>query len=572
MKHVLREFFKERIREVFHKDTIDSHRVRFHNTNSLLKELRSLIIDWRKNKIKQFDTVSLCATELIDSLKADEYISMERYNKELFIEDLKKLAKSEGKNLNAVDELFILDILIERNRIKYLSVLFIKLEEYLNTEEDYTEEKFVPKIKQVDDLISKLGTELINCGFSKSYIYACVNQMTKKPDFDSQFIIFKSKFLTKYVPEFVVIYKIWTAGTQLLDYGIPYVFEEVPEVYLCDKVKNKHPKLVQKEEGCCFFIFKSKSKDYYNAIKNSKAKLAFLLDQVHLGVTNVNILIPDTAIVIDLANKDKGTSQPTNYIMDGRFGSDISLFLRFHSLIGAVERNNNIEQDVKDRLNSALRYLRMGNTTVEMEQRFINYWIALEFLFSSPETDENTFARLKTHLINILYCSYPRRNLLFLNKELVKQGYVVSGTCFSIENIDNLISSITSPLLKYRMHNIKSKLFNHTDKRKDYLNNHETNLTRHMVRIYRLRNELIHEAAIKQDIENITSNLRYYLVFLLNQAIVYFSNVSVHKYDCKKKVSMNDFFSEYIILKKLIQQKYDLDVIMHIPLEIDLIS
>ena len=32
------------------------------------------------------------------------------------------------------------------------------------------------------------------------------------------------------------------------------------------------------------------------------------------------------------------------------------------------------------------------------------------------------------------------------------------------------------------------------------------------------------------------------------------------------------FFSEYIILKKLIQQKYDLDVIMHIPLEIDLIS
>lgn len=154
MKHVLREFFKERIREVFHKDTIDSHRVRFHNTNSLLKELRSLIIDWRKNKIKQFDTVSLCATELIDSLKADEYISMEGYNKELFIDDLKKLAKSDGKNSNGGHELFILDKLIKGNRIEYLSVLFINLEEYLNTEEDYTEEKFVPKIKQVDNLIS----------------------------------------------------------------------------------------------------------------------------------------------------------------------------------------------------------------------------------------------------------------------------------------------------------------------------------------------------------------------------------------------------------------------------------
>ncbi len=572
MKHVLRKFFKERIREVFHKDTIDSHRVRFHNTNSLLKELRSLIIDWRKNKIKQFDTVSLCATELIDSLKADEYISMEGYNKELFIDDLKKLAKSDGKNSNGGHELFILDKLIKGNRIEYLSVLFINLEEYLNTEEDYTEEKFVPKIKQVDNLISKLGTELINRGFSKSYIYACVNQMTKKPDFDRQFNVFKSKFLTEDVPYFVVIYKIWTAGTQLLNNDIPCIFDDVPEEYLCEKVKIKHPKLVQKEEGCCFFIFKSQSKDYYNAIKNSKAKLAFLLDQVHLGIINVNISIPDTALVINLANIDKGASQLTNYMMDGVFGNDISLFLRFYPLIGAVEENDNIEQDVKDRLNSALRYLRMGNTTVEMEQRFINYWIALEFLFSSPETNENTFTRLKTHLINILYCSYPRRNVLFLNEELVKKGYIESGTCFSIENIDDLISRITSPLLKYRMHDIKSKLYNNTGDKKDYLSNHETNLTRHLVRIYRLRNELIHEAAINQDIENITSNLRYYLVFLLNQAIVYFSNVPESGNDCYRKVSMNDFFSEYIIFKKLIQQNYDLAVIMDMPLEIDLIS
>lgn len=572
MKHVLREFFKERIREVFHKDTIDSHRVRFHNTNSLLKELRSLIIDWRKNKIKQFDTVSLCATELIDSLKADEYISMERFNKELFIDDLTKLAKSEGKNSNGGHELFILDKLIKGNRIEYLSVLFINLEEYLNTEEDYTEEKFVPKIKQVDNLISKLGTELINRGFSKRYIYTCVNQMINKSDFERQFHIFKSKFLTEDVPEFIVIYKIWTPSTQLLNYGIPDIYEDVPEEYLSEKVKIKYPKLVQKEEGSCFFIFNSQSKDYHNAIKSSKAKLAFLLDQVHLGITNVNISIPDTALVINLANIDKGASQLTNYMMDGVFGNDISLFLRFYPLIGAVEENDNIEQDVKDRLNSALRYLRMGNTTVEMEQRFINYWIALEFLFSSPETNENTFTRLKTHLINILYCSYPRRNVLFLNEELVKKGCIESGTCFSIENIDDLISRITSPLLKYRMHDIKSKLFNHTKNRKDYLSNHETNLTRHLVRIYRLRNELIHEAAINQDIENITSNLRYYLVFLLNQAIVYFSNVPESGNDCYRKVSMNDFFSEYIIFKKLIQQNYDLAVIMDIPLEIDLIS
>lgn len=116
MKHtILQQFFKERARELFHKDTIDSYRVRFHNTNSLLKELRTLIIDWKKNKIKQFETVGLCAQELIDSLKNDEYISMGKYNKELFIKDLLDLSNSDGKKINGEHELFILDKLIKEN-------------------------------------------------------------------------------------------------------------------------------------------------------------------------------------------------------------------------------------------------------------------------------------------------------------------------------------------------------------------------------------------------------------------------------------------------------------------------
>ena len=48
------------------------------------------------------------------------------------------------------------------------------------------------------------------------------------------------------------------------------------------------------------------------------------------------------------------------------------------------------------------------------------------------------------------------------------------------------------------------------------------------------------EAAIKQDIEAVTSNLRFYLVLLLNQIICYFS-----KADREMVLSINDFFHEY---------------------------
>ena len=55
----LQLYFKERIIELLHKDTLDSHRVRTHNVYSLIKELYELITYWKNFQIKQFETVKL---------------------------------------------------------------------------------------------------------------------------------------------------------------------------------------------------------------------------------------------------------------------------------------------------------------------------------------------------------------------------------------------------------------------------------------------------------------------------------------------------------------------------------
>lgn len=571
MKHtILQQFFKERLKELFHKDTIDSHRVRFHNTNSLLKELRTLIVDWKKNKIKQFETVCLCAQELIDSLKNDEYISMGIYNKELFLKDLETITKNDGKKFNGIHELFILDKLINENRLKYLDILFHELEKIVLKGEDFLDEDFIPKAQKIDNIISLLATELINSGYSKSYIYSCISAMNEEPDFEKGYQKLKDKFLGDDKSRFVVIFKLKITDKEFSDSEIEHIYKDVAPEYLAKNVEARNKNFLKNGDTYRFFICEENVRDYYWAIKNTKAKLSSLLDHIYLGINNLNIYIPDKALVIDLNHKNNGAMKSTNYISDGKYGSNLALFKQFRIYIAKIDQNMNIKQDVKDRLNSALRYLRLGNTTIEMEQRFINYWIALEFLFSSPETDEITFTRLKTNLVNILYCSYAKRNILLLNTELVTKGIINTTDCFwkfEMEEIDRLIDRIDEPLLRYRIQMMKAKMLGKSDKRKSYLKNHETNLNHHIARIYRLRNELIHEAAIKQDIENITSNLRYYLVFLLNQMIVYFANIPNER----ENVDMDDLFNEYLLRKKQIQHNHEVETILDIPLEMDLI-
>ena len=95
------------------------------------------------------------------------------------------------------------------------------------------------------------------------------------------------------------------------------------------------------------------------------------------------------------------------------------------------------------------------------------------------------------------------------------------------------------------------------------MDQHLSNIKEHLARIYRLRNELVHEAAIKQKIQNVTSNLRYYLVFSLNQMICYFGQIPL------QGKTMDDFFNEYQLIKIKLSQEENISVhdLVNVPFE-----
>ncbi|HEY4194298.1 MAG TPA: hypothetical protein VGM63_02105, partial [Mucilaginibacter sp.] len=98
----------------------------------------------------------------------------------------------------------------------------------------------------------------------------------------------------------------------------------------------------------------------------------------------------------------------------------------------------------------------------------------------------------------------------------------------------------TFPLLAYRIKTINQRFS--TDKLiKNELERHQRNLDRNLLRIYRLRNEIVHSAIKDNSILDITSHLRYYLIFVINgfMDFVIKSPVDVNK---DESISIDDYF------------------------------
>ena len=275
--------------------------------------------------------------------------------------------------------------------------------------------------------------------------------------------------------------------------------------------------------------------------------------------------VPSTALTFCPREGTKGyiVKPETVFILDK---GDAGISKDKHSLhekLRSINDNSIISKDVKDRITAAIRHLRIGDCQSEIEQQFINYWIALEFIFASPSSNESTFERIKKFFIEISQACYIKRTILYLNTWLIKAHKIDKEEYYwEKADVDTFIKSIDNILLKYRLLNMKSHLRN-KDSIKKYLTQHKKNLEQHITRIYRLRNELIHEAAIKQDIVNVTSNLRSYLIFVLNQLIFHFSSSN---YDMKSR-EMMQFFLTYENALKIISKYSDINKIVQIPLE-----
>lgn len=559
-------FVRDRILELLNKATLDSYRVRINNVYTSLLETRHIIKRYGEMKVKTFETVSFLVQETIDLLKVDDCLQFTSYDKDLFINELVPFSnQNPGKcpNLNIGRILFCLEKCIEENHTQYLTKLYAKLDTLLaNVCEK--EEDVAPYLEKIDATVSALCVQLIFEGFDKRFLYTELKYYSGKPF--REFLRTFHNFGKKRQSSFEIIWPLFIKDSdpheiQELGFKTEANLEHINAV-----ARDKYKKIIAPARNHYFFQDYIRSLDRFSAVRASRERLMQRFDGIHLGYYSKTLSMPANALVTE--KKPSGwftKSCVADYFLDGAFTEGYELSSRLISSLETIYSSTSIDSSAKDRIKSAIRHLNYGDLDSEIEQRFINYWIALEFIFASPQTNENTFTRLKSYLIDVLSVSYVKRNVMYITDKLMEMGIITANDDIwqSKESIDAVANKPELPLLwKYRLKQMKSRLFTQHDKMKKYDDNHVKNLERHIVRIYNLRNVLIHEGAIKQDVEDLTSNLRYYLVFIIDQMIGFFTSKASEK---KKTYQIDFFFNEYRSYRKQLEHNLTLENLLTVP-------
>jgi hypothetical protein len=332
----------------------------------------------------------------------------------------------------------------------------------------------------------------------------------------------------------------------------------------CD-LSTKIKSFLKEDENVRFQTYSIEALDFYQAIQRARELLSTFLDSLHIAFENIQLLPNQDVLVINQEKKNEAKIQNINFLIDGGYLEKDDKYEALKYSLDSIMNNSAIASSVKAKINSAIRYLRMGNEAQELEQKYISYWIALEHIFSINQKDTSTINRMFEHLTKIQVVYYCKRNAQYIHNSIKKRvqkniishkfPFVLVDISYFMDDasLEKLSDNIKyTPLLSYTVSKIKSA-FHHKDKTKHYVKRHEDNVKMHISRLYRVRNEIMHEAAIIPNIENLTGNLRYYLIFTLNLLLSYFSSISIPDSKIAKLATLNDFFQHQSLLYNIIE-------------------
>lgn len=584
---ICQRFFIEKSLELLYLGSIDSYRVRLHNPKTILEEIKYCLEEFQQGRIKHFHTIK--GKEKEKKALIDEAITLLNYDPNYL--EFSSFSKKYLEQLlnNATEHNF-------KKVVSSIEILLTENGSYLTKVLDGVSSLITANSTTLSDLekldisLNILFSELISEGYSKGFLYKLVygifvNRLTAVANFNAHFANFRTRLLMP-VSEYEVVFRIDT--TQKVYDSISAIHN--PSLQLTNDVNNITLNGWQVAEFNRFNIAKANRKfihcklnatDYLAALKQARSVLSEYLDVINLGLSDEFLQIHNRALVIDSRSPERGDFQNNVNILDGKYRVEKDHYQEFTRKLPSILNSLDVQDETKEKIKSAIRYLRLGNQSTEVEHKFINYWIGLEYIFSNYES-QNTIIRVKEHFINAHALAYVKRNTYSFKKDFAQipgnhQALVPSYTaadesCLSVEAFyadtgAHLLNHY--PLLAYRALKLH-KWFFHAGKHvnaTEYLKKHKNNLEIHFTRIYRLRNEIIHDAATNTNNEHIASNLRYYLTFILNELIDYFSRTT------GKPVTIEDYFIlNEIEIGNIEYSGYPLSQLLNVDCSIDFIS
>ena len=554
---LIQQLFIEKILECLYIGTLDSYRLRLHNPKTAIEELIYVTSQVKQNILQRTEYVSEIRKEVSSLLKDNTdglvfvTISREHYAKLI----------SHGKKEN-YNKIIQASRLVIKDNLNYKQHLILEIKNYLDSHASDSE---IESSGKLTSLVEYALIELVNRGYTKQYLYhflrtIFVHAGDSSFTFEERFQEFQKLFVR---PEtvYTVIFKILSDQFQfreLCQIDSNYIqvnrrFRSINSSLISDQVarwleENKEEKLV---------AYSVATPDHYKAIEKGRVKLARDLDLYHLGFSGIKNDIDRQAAVIAQSDPAKASTVPSNYQLEGYTRGNQQIFNLLLSKVNSLQTNS-VSKETIEKLLSGFRYLRMGSESAELETKMLNFWIGLEFVFTSFLSDQKTIDRIKEFFPLCHALIYVRRNLYDFHKALDRlelsdriPNYSDNLEYLCDYNLYNtIIDESPNVLLKMRAKQFQG-WYEDPSRIGRRLKEHIDRLRWNISRLYRLRNEIVHNAAVRSNINPNVSHLKYYLTFALNSMLEFLSD-SPPDIDSDGEITIEDYLiSQEIILGSL---------------------
>lgn len=557
-------FFVEKSAELLHKDTIDTYRLRLNNPKTILQELIQTIPLIDSNTLKD-EYGKILAEEALEMIKDESELKFDSITKEYFLKALG------DRNLKII---FYASNIILKENSDYAEIVFLKIKTEIIRINALP--IFAPsELDLLNKLIGYFYIELRAQGYSKAYLNNFVrtifNLVTNpQQDFTSAIDIIgtlinrpKENFtiyLAFKVPSSAVN-QLQIASNGFTRIGLEDLLIEAAAI------NSTFEKFVKKNNKLHYYKMKVKAADFHSAVSSVKREMQHGLDLIFMGHSSQMVTVFSSCFVVGTVNPTKGNRYNLEYQLDGYFASDQTLYMQFLQKMNDLE-SKNVEAVSKRKISAALRYLRLGTEAEELENKLLNYWIAIEYLFSSIEGTESKVDRLRTFYNKIHCVSYASKLFNYLHKGIQNLNLAAGLTLYSTVDLSYLIQPQTlaelnntaqsHPLIAYRAATLTDR-FKDVNTIKSEFSRHQNNIERNIMRIYRTRNEIVHTASYEKNILDITSHLRYYLTFIIN-GFVEFVIDNPMDIDKDGTLSLDDYFTVMKVQLESLLANKSLDV------------
>ncbi|GLU56121.1 hypothetical protein Dfri01_55820 [Dyadobacter frigoris] len=557
----VQRFLIDRCIELLYVNSLDSYRLRLHNPLTLLKELISvgkLTSDGLlTNKVYLKDVSEELKRILNDG---NHGFTFTRFSEEYFVKQILSTKDNPKLVLQAAR------ILLSENS-DYLSRLFIRIialsgayPTFVNEAGEVDRIAYGKCLKELNTLLNHLHVELLARGYSKKYLYDFFQIFfVRKTDpalgFTERINIYQ-ELADKEPENFDLVYSL--QGTSF-HFG---EFRRIDENYqTVDKrfkksieshVSRKVSDFLASEQGTLIRI-PVRAQDHYKAVEISMEKISKDLDIYHMGFTKEQVQIGKSCAIIGERDQSKANVSPVNFQIDGYIRSNPTVFQLLLDKIRRAEQNG-VDERSYDKLLSAIRYFRTGSEAVELETKFLNYWIGLEYIFTS-NGDNDPIANMKEHFPVCHSNVYVKRNLLDFHKSIKRQeihGHIDNYNddlqyLTKFNSYNKIIQHSVGELPKFRAAHFQAWTSDPSNIHRA-LDKHSENLKLNLTRLYRIRNEIVHNAAIKKGILVNIAHLRYYFTFILNSILDFMSEQQVDLTN-DGKITLEDYFVSQNIIK-----------------------